>query len=242
MSADVLDFARNAMASLQAFLWPDAREFTIPVYFDYFATFTWAVSGALIGVYRRYDLVGVFVIALISAAGGGLLRDGIVLQRTPAFLTNGIYVILVTAATTAVALSAQKRLLRAKWTTVNRLVELIDTVGVPAYAVIGMQLATAYELATPGIVLVGVLNGVGGGVLRDVLANEPALLLLPGQYTTLVLLLACVVFVVLTRWSGIAPTPAGLAAMALYFVIRALTIRYNWRTRPLLSEVLDEQH
>jgi len=241
MSATVLDLARDVIASLQAFLWPDAREFTIPVYFDYFATFTWAVSGALIGVYRRYDLVGVFVIALVSAVGGGLLRDGIVLQRTPAFLTNGVYVILVVAATTAVGLGTQQRILRSRWITVNKLVELIDTVGVPAYAVVGMQLAAAQGLAMPGIVLVGVLNGVGGGVLRDVLANEPAHLLLPGQYTTLVLLLACVIFVVLTHWSGIAPTPAGLAAMALYFVIRALTIRYNWRTRPLLGEASHEQ-
>ena len=236
MSATVLDFVRDVITSLQASLWPDTPEFRIPVYFDYFATFAWAVSGALIGVHRRYDLVGVFVIALVSAVGGGLLRDGIVLQRTPAFLTNGIYVILVGAATTAVALGTQRRLRRLRWSTVDKLVELIDTVGIPAYAVVGMQLAAAQGLATPGIVLVGVLNGVGGGVLRDVLANEPAHLLLPGQYTTLVLLLACVTFVVLTRWSGIAATPAGLAAMALYFVIRALTIRYNWRTRALLGE------
>ena len=165
------------------------------------------------------------------------LRDGIVLQKTPAFLTNGMYVILVAAATAVVALGTLRQVWRPKWISVNRLVELIDTVGVPAYAVVGMQLATGQGLAIPGIVLVGVLNGVGGGVLRDVLANEPAHLLLPGQYTTLVLLLACVTFVVLTHWSGIAATPAGLAAMTLYFIIRALTIRYNWRTSALLSEV-----
>src|SRR6187397_2706353 len=78
MSATLLDFMRDVIASLQSSLWPDAPQFTIPVYYDYFATFTWAVSGALIGVHRRYDLVGVFVIALVSAVGGGLLRDGIV--------------------------------------------------------------------------------------------------------------------------------------------------------------------
>jgi len=234
MSATVLEFVNEAIAALQAFLWPDAREFTIPVYFDYFATFTWAVSGALVGAHRRYDLVGVFVIALVSAVGGGLLRDGIVLQRTPAFLTNGTYLILVAAATALVAISTQVTL--PKWHTLVKLVEWIDTVGLPAYAVVGMQLAQAQGLSTPGVVLVGVLNGVGGGVLRDVLANETTHLLLPGQYTSLVLLLVCVMFVVLTRWSGIAPTPAGLAAMALFFVIRALTIRFNWQTRALLSE------
>ena len=63
MSATIVEFVQSAIADLQAFLWPDAREFTIPVYFDYFATFTWAVSGAILGAHRRYDLVGVFVIA-----------------------------------------------------------------------------------------------------------------------------------------------------------------------------------
>ena len=234
----LLEFVREAIAALQPLLWPDTPEFTIPVYFDYFATFTWAVSGALIGAHRRYDLVGVFIIALVSAVGGGLLRDGVVLQRTPAFLTNGTYLFLVAAATVAVAIGTQERVWRPGWATLVKLVEWIDTVGVPAYAVVGMQLAQAQGLSTPGVVLVGVLNGVGGGVLRDVLVNEPAHLLLPGQYTSLVLLLACVTFVVLTRWSGIAATPAGLIAMALYFVIRAVTIHFNWQTRPLLSESL----
>ena len=110
MSATIVEFVHSAIADLQAFLWPDAREFTIPVYFDYFATFTWAVSGAILGAHRRYDLVGVFVIALVSAVGGGLLRDGIVLQRTPVFLTNSIYLILVAAATAAVAISPQATL------------------------------------------------------------------------------------------------------------------------------------
>jgi uncharacterized membrane protein YeiH len=236
MNATALDFLHDAIPVLQRFLWPDATEFTIPVYFDYFATFTWAVSGALVGAHRRYDLVGVFVIALVSAVGGGLLRDGVLLHRTPAFLTNGTYLLLVAAATAAIAIGTQERVWRPKWATLVKLVEWIDVVGVPAYAVVGMQLAQAQGLSTAGVVLVGVLNGVGGGVLRDVLVNDPPHLLLPGQYTTLVLLLACITFVVLTRWSGIAATPAGLAAMFLFFVIRAFTIRFNWQTRALLSE------
>jgi uncharacterized membrane protein YeiH len=109
---------------------------------------------------------------------------------------------------------------------------------VPAYAIVGMQLAQAHELSIPGVVLVGVVNGVGGGLLRDVLANEPAHLLLPGQYSALVLLLACLVFVGLTRWYGIAATAAGLTTVALFFVVRAMTIRYNWRTAALLREPL----
>ena len=236
MSVNILDFVRDATAAMQAYLWPAAREFTIPVYFDYFATFTWAVSGAIVGVRRRYDVVGVFVIALVSAVGGGLLRDGVLLQRTPAFLTKGMYLILVATATAVVAMTTPWRAVLPTWLTSDKLIDWIDAIGVPAYAVVGMQLAQAQGLSTPGVVLVGLINGVGSGLLRDVLANEPAHLLLPGQYTSLVLFLACVTFVVLTQWSAMSAAPAGLAAMALFFVIRALTMRFNWQTKALLRE------
>jgi uncharacterized membrane protein YeiH len=189
-------------------------EFTVPPYFDYFATFTWALSGAIVGAGRGFDITGVFVIALVSSTGGGLLRDGLLLQRTPAFLTNGSYLVLVATATLVVAMAARRFIVIPRWTFDRKLVELIDAVGVPAYAIVGMQLAQAHELSIPGVVLVGVVNGVGGGLLRDVLANEPAHLLLPGQYSALVLLFACLAFVGLTRWYGIAATAAGLTTVA----------------------------
>ena len=60
--------------------------FQVPVAFDYVATFMWAVSGALVAIQRRFDIVGVFIVALLSAIGGGFLRDVAFLNRSPAFL------------------------------------------------------------------------------------------------------------------------------------------------------------
>ncbi len=214
-------------------------EFFIPLYFDYFATFAWALSGAVVGFRRRYDIVGVFVIALVSSTGGGLLRDGFLLHRTPVLLTNGVYLELIAFATVLIGLAAKwlAPVLNQAW--LDKLIELIDAVGMPAFAIVGMQIALAQGVSLPGVVLVGVINGVGGGLLRDVLARETPRLLLPGQYSALVILIACVTFVWLRFGQGIAATQAAFVTIALFFVVRALTVRFNWMSSALLREPLE---
>ncbi len=211
-------------------------EFSIPLYFDYFATFAWAVSGAVVGVRRRYDIVGVFVIALVSSTGGGLIRDGFLLQRTPVLLTNSVYLVLITLATVLIGLGAKwlVSVLSRAW--LDKLIELIDAVGTPAFAIVGMQMALSQGISIPGVVLVGVINGVGGGLLRDVLARETPRLLLPGQYSALVVLTACLAFVGLRFGPGIGATQAAFVTIALFFVVRALTVRFNWTSSALLRE------
>jgi uncharacterized membrane protein YeiH len=61
----------------------------IPPRFDYFATFLWALSGAILGMHKRYDMAGVCVIALLAATGGSRLRDGLLLIQLPLAVTNG---------------------------------------------------------------------------------------------------------------------------------------------------------
>lgn len=211
-------------------------DFTIPLYFDYVATFTWALSGAIVGARMRYDITGVFVIALVSSMGGSLLRDSIFLQRTPPILTNGTYLMLVLAATLLISLVARRIIRVPKSVSIDRVVDLIDAVGIPAFAIVGMQLAMAQQVSLPGVILVGVVNGVGGGLLRDVISRREPLLLQPGQFSTLIVLLACVAYVLLTRWVGLDGTRTGLATVVLFFAVRAITIRFNWRTHAVLHE------
>src|SRR5512145_2701234 len=77
--------------------------FELPVFFDYPATFIWALSGALLAARLRLDPTGVAIIALVTAAGGGLLRDGLFLQAgPPALLRTPVYIILIAVATAIV--------------------------------------------------------------------------------------------------------------------------------------------
>ena len=62
--------------------------FQVPPLFDYFATFLWALSGAILGMHKRYDMAGVCVIAFLAATGGSTLRDGLFLNKLPPVVTN----------------------------------------------------------------------------------------------------------------------------------------------------------
>ena len=209
-----------------------ASAFQIPVYFDYLATFAWALSGAVVALRKRHDIVGVFVLALLTSMGGSILRDGVFLQRTPPVLTDPIYLPLILTATLLVGVFRRSIAHRR---VVDRLVGTIDAIGTPAFAVVGLQLALAAGIPLPGVVLVGAISAVGGGVLRDMIVREVPAILQPGQFFALLALLACIAFLALTLALHIDPEPAGWATIGLFFVVRMLTIRFNWQTRPLLD-------
>jgi uncharacterized membrane protein YeiH len=210
--------------------------FEIPPTLDYVATFTWAASGALVGIRKHFDVTGVFVIALLSSLGGGLLRDALFLQRTPILLTDPVYLPLIGVTTVLLSLftGPLTRILNAD--TVQKLVDLIDAVGIPIFAVIGMQLAEGRGIPVFGVMFVGVVNGVAGGLLRDVLVRDVPAMLRPGQFVTLFLLLACALFLVLKHNAGMSAPEAAWAAVGVFFLLRVLAVRFNWKTRSLLPE------
>ena len=161
--------------------------------------------------------------------GGGLLRDGLLLQRAPAFLTDGTYLILIATVTVLIAVNTRWLRLVPRRSTVDTAVGWMDALGIPAYAVVGMQLAAAQGLPIPGVVLVGLVNGVGGGLLRDVVVGDPRRLLQPGQFEALVVLFSCLTFVLLTQSLALDSMPAGLITIVLFVIVRELVRRLNWK-------------
>ena len=215
--------------------------FHIPPTIDYIATFTWAASGALVGIRKHFDVIGVFVIALVSSLGGGLVRDALFLQRTPVLLTDPLYLplIAVTVAIFSLFTGSVSRILNVE--TVRKAVDLIDAVGIPIFAVIGMQLAEAEGIPVTGVMFIGVVNGAAGGLLRDVIVREVPAILRPGQFVTLLLLLACGLFMVLRRYTDVSASHAAWTTASTFFVLRVLAIRFNWTTRSVLPESPTEE-
>ena len=215
--------------------------FRVPLLFDYAATFSWAVSGAVVAIRRRFDVVGVFIVALLSSIGGGLVRDAIFLQRTPSFLLDPIYLPLIGGATLLMTLftATLTRVFRAE--TVRKLVDLIDALGTPAFAIIGMQLATDYGIPLFGVVFIGLANGLAGGLLRDVVVRDVPALLRPGQFSSLTLLVACGLFLLLTMRYRVNPTSAAWVMIGGYFTLRLLVVRFNWQSRSVLDEPRDTE-
>ena len=139
-------------------------DFQAPPLLDFVAVVAWALSGALVGLRKRFDIVGVFMTALVAAAGGGLIRDGLLLQRVPPVLTSPLYLPLI-AAVTVFAIALAQKLHNAR--KIERVIELVDAVGTPAFAVVSMEFARQAGLPLPGGLLVGCVGGWSGGVLRD---------------------------------------------------------------------------
>ena len=205
--------------------------FKFLLYFDYGATFVWAVTGGLAAARRGYDVAGIIALALVSATGGGLLRDGLFLQDgPPRILRTSAYLLIVGVAVLLVLLLGRyfhrHRLL-------TRAAMLADALGLGAYAVVGIQLALAAKISLPGCVLVGVVNAVGGGILRDVLSREEPEIFKPGQLMALAALAGCLTYLLLTQLLHLHATTAAMASIALTFAIRAVSVRYRLTTHTL---------
>jgi uncharacterized membrane protein YeiH len=199
-------------------------------WFDYGATVLWAISGAILAARKGYDVLGVFILALVSAAGGGLVRDGLFLQNGPPVLVrNSIYVELV-AASTLLVLVFGRHFRNARW--MPPAVNIVDALGLGAFAVVGMNLAIARHLPVTGVIVVGMANAVGGSVLRDILMREEAQLMRPGVWMGMAALIGCLLFVTLLHFD-VSADAAGTAAVFVVFVARLMAVRFDLRSRPL---------
>jgi uncharacterized membrane protein YeiH len=199
--------------------------FSLPIAFDVAASFLFAITGAMVGVRKRYDLVGVLVLSLATGLGGALLRDGLFLrQGPPAVLTDGRYLLGVLAGGFTGAFFA-RHLDR-----VRLVIELVDALGLGVYGMVGAQKSLAAGLPLVTVALVGCVNAVGGGVLRDVLVREEPLIFKPGEFYAVAALAGVLLFIGLAAGLHLPEEPSALAGIGLAFMVRLLSIRLGWRT------------
>ncbi|MCY2963250.1 MAG: TRIC cation channel family protein [Planctomycetota bacterium] len=205
--------------------------FLLPPFIEYFATFLYGVTGALLGARRGYAILGILSLAIVSATGGGLLRDGLFLQHGPPVLVRSPeYLYLSTAAGTVVMLFGRRVQRLPQF---DAIVGTVDALGLGAYAVVGMDRATAAGLSSPGVVVVGMVNAVGGSLLRDVLIRREPNLFRPGTLEESAAFIGCLTFLAATRWTDLPNIPVAWFTIGLVFLIRILAIRYQIQTRPL---------
>jgi uncharacterized membrane protein YeiH len=203
----------------------------LPAYFDYIATFLWAISGALLGARRGYAFLGIMTVSIVSSAGGGLLRDGLFLQDgAPVLLRSPTYLSIIAVSVLVVVLFGQ-RIQRLRH--LHYAVSLVDAIGLGAYAVVGMNRALAAGLSLPGVIVVGMVNAVGGGILRDVLMRKEPSMFQPGTLDESLALIGCILFVMLIRILSYEQSQAAWITIAVVFAIRMIAIRYQIRTKPL---------
>ena len=205
--------------------------FDLPLPLTLLAYFTFGITGALAGLRRGYDVIGVVFLAMITAGGGGLIRDGLLLSSGPSsILTDARYLLVVLVA------AVLTHLFHRHVDRLTRTIAVIDALGLGAFAVIGVERSLAGGLSIPAAILGGTLTAVGGGLLRDVLVREEPLLFKPGQFYALVAIAGCGLFVSQLHWQLTTPMQAAYITIIAVFVVRMLAIRFNWRTSALHSK------
>ncbi len=198
----------------------------LPV-FDLAATGLFALSGALRAVRKGYDVAGLVTLALVAGIGGGLLRDGIFLQDgPPAAIVDHRYLIAVAVAS-AIGWFAGAALEQR----FHALFLVVDALGLGAYAVVGAQKALSADLLVPAALVVGTINAVGGGILRDLLSGEEPEVFKPGGYYALAAFAGALAFCGLAKGLAMPSSVAAAVGIALTFLLRVLSVRFGWRTR-----------
>ncbi|KQV31866.1 hypothetical protein ASC97_17720 [Rhizobium sp. Root1203] len=148
------------------------------VYLDYAGVALFAATGALAASRKQLDLIGFLFFAIVTGAGGGTVRD-IVLGRVPVFwVLNPTYVLVCCAVGIIVFFTAH--LVESRY----RLLIWLDAVGLSAYCVMGAAKGFAATGSPTIAIVTGTLTATFGGILRDLLANEPSVLLRPEIYIT----------------------------------------------------------
>ena len=182
---------------------------TLPPLFDLLGTAVFALTGALLAARLRQTFVTMSFFALITGVGGGSIRD--LLIGAPVFWVRDPWVAPVCLGVALLAWFTPR-----KWWE-GQLLEWADAAGLAAYAVLGTAKALAYGLPPVPAVLMGVITGCVGGIIRDVLAGRPSILMRPELYVTAAALSAglCALGEVLGLPRELAFSGAALAGFAL---------------------------
>lgn len=187
---------------------------------DFVGTFAFALNGAFTALRAaRLDIVGVVTLGMITALGGGTIRDGLLGSLPPATFVDGRY-LAVAAAGGLVAFFLGRHLQR-----LTTIITVLDAAGLALFAVTGARKATDLGFGPAQAVIVGAVTAVGGGTLRDVLIRRIPSVLSSGLYAIPALAAAAVV-VVADELGTHAPY-ISVGAAVLCFVIRMAGVRYN---------------
>ena len=190
-------------------------------------TLAFAASGALTALKKNMDIFGVCILGLTTAVGGGVIRDLILGNTPPATFQDPVYAAVAVVTSLVFFLPRVRRLLMWDQRLFELCLFLMDSAGLGIFTVMGIQ--TAYRhAASPGwflLVFVGVVTGVGGGLLRDIMAGDTPYIFIKHVYACASLAGA---LVCAALWRPAGNLGAMLAGMGVVVLIRLLSAHYRW--------------
>ena len=186
-----------------------------------------SMSGAIVAIEKKMDLFGVAIMGLTTSIGGGIIRD-LILDITPPMSLRHPRIAIIAIVTSIIFFIPYiRRKIQEEEKIYNILMFITDSIGLGLFTVIGVQTAINNGFSDNYFlqVFVGVISGVGGGVLRDVLAGNRPYIFIKHFYANAALI-GAIVCVIL--WNIVGSLAAMLISASIIFILRVLAAHFHW--------------
>lgn len=186
---------------------------------DILGTVAFAISGVLVAMEKKLDVFGVFIIAFVTAVGGGTLRDVLIGNTPVAWMKELMYILIILLSVVAAILFSG----RLKY--FSKSLFLFDTIGIGLYTMVGIEKGLNADLLPVICIALGTMTASFGGVLRDILCNEIPVIFRKEIYATVCILGGGVYFLLIQF--PIDNTIAYIVAIISIIVMRILAVRFK---------------
>ena len=198
---------------------------------EWIGTVSFAVSGALVAIKHNLDFFGVATVGAITAIGGGIMRDIMIGNTPPKIFSDPI--ILLVAIVTAIIVFLITYFNRKSFTKLNEAFDtvnvLFDALGLASFTIAGTEVACLNGLGSNVllVIVLGVITGVGGGILRDVLVNEKPYILTKHVYAIVSIVGCCLYYFISVRLNY--KVLATVLVLIFTVLIRLLAAKFRWK-------------
>ena len=195
--------------------------------FELIGTVSFAISGAMTALKHKMDVFGVAILGIVTAVGGGVIRDLILGITPPGTFSDPTYALVAFATSVIIFLPSVRRLLTRKQWIYEHILRVMDSIGLGIFTVVGIRVACVASFGSNIALLlfVGVITGTGGGVLRDIFAGDTPYIFVKHFYATASLIgAAC--YVAVNHFFG--ESLAMLVGASVIVVLRLLAAHYKW--------------
>lgn len=201
-------------------------ELNFVTFIDFIGTYAFAISGIRLASEKNFDLFGAFIVGMVTACGGGTIRD-VFLGQSPFWMTQWIY-LCITALALVLYIFFHRFINH-----IARTMFTFDAIGLALFTVVGFQKTLDAGFSFWAANVMGMMTGAAGGVIRDILINEVPLIFRRDIYA-----IACAaggVVYTIALYLGCADITAQIACAVAVIVIRICAVKYHWQL-PILKE------
>lgn len=195
--------------------------------FEIVGVIAFAISGALVGIEKKMDILGISILGLLVACGGGVIRDLVLGITPPMTFRNPIYATIAILTSIAVFIYVTNVPKKANNKAKDKLMLIMDAIGLGIFTVMGINTAYTQEQDYSWFLLifVGVITGVGGGILRDIMAGDRPYVFVKHFYAS-ASIIGAIVYVIILPYLG--TVTSMFVGTGVIIVLRILAAKYRW--------------